>query len=101
MHRLSLPTTCLTWQVSVWNVVRELLTLSKQCVASRSSRLATTFVCGDLVYIPFFKGLHIDLCDQCLGPFPVLNKIGLALYKLEHHRACNVLVGCNCDMLYF
>ncbi len=38
---------------SVWNVVRE-LTPSKQCMASRSSRLAVTFVLCDLV----FKGPH-------------------------------------------
>ena len=25
-------------------------------------------------------------------------KVGLALYKLEHHRECNVLFGCNCDV---
>ena len=37
--------------VSVWNVVRELLTLSKQCTASCSSRLAPIFVLGDLVFL--------------------------------------------------
>jgi hypothetical protein len=36
---------------SVWNVVRGLLTLSKRCVASRSSRLAPTFVPYDLIFI--------------------------------------------------
>ncbi len=36
---------------SVWNVVWELLTLSKQYMASRSSRLAPTFVLGDLVLL--------------------------------------------------
>ena len=35
---------------SVWNVVRESLTLSEQCMASRSSRLGLTFVHGDLIF---------------------------------------------------
>ena len=36
--------------------------------------------------IPFFKGLHIHLCDQGLRPFSVVHITGLALYKLENHR---------------
>ena len=32
--------------------------------------------------IPFFKGLHIHLCYQCLGPFDVI-KVCLKLYKLN------------------
>jgi hypothetical protein len=35
---------------SVWNIVRE-LTLSKQCLTSRSSRRAAAFVLGDLVFL--------------------------------------------------
>ena len=35
---------------SVWNVVRE-LTLPKQCMTSRSSRLAAAYVLGDLVFL--------------------------------------------------
>jgi hypothetical protein len=57
------------------------------------------YFCSWWSSIPFFKGLHIHLCDQCLGPFPVLNTVGFALYKLEHHCECNLLFGCNCDML--
>jgi hypothetical protein len=67
-------------------------------MASRSSRLAATFVPG-IFSISFFKGLHIHLHDQCLGPFHVVDKIGLPLCKFEHHRECNLLFGCNCDML--
>jgi hypothetical protein len=37
--------------VSVWNIVRELLALSIQCMACRSSRLAVTFVPCDLVFL--------------------------------------------------
>jgi hypothetical protein len=43
--------------------------------------------------------LHIHLCDQCLGPFSVARIIALALHKLEHHCECNLLFGCNCDIL--
>ena len=82
---------------SVWNVVRELLTLSKQCLASRSSRVAPTFVRGDLVF-PFFKVLHNHLCDQCLGPIDIV-KVGLKVYELKHDHGCNLLFVCNCDML--
>jgi hypothetical protein len=36
---------------SIWNVDRGLVTLSKQCMTSRSSRLASTFVLGDLAFL--------------------------------------------------
>jgi hypothetical protein len=36
---------------SIWNVVRELLAVSKQCIAPRSSRLAQTFVLGYFVFL--------------------------------------------------
>jgi hypothetical protein len=82
----------------VWNVVRELLTLSKRRMASRTSRLAPTFILGDLVFF-FFKGLHIHVCDWRLGPFHVIDKVGLTLCKLEHYRGCKLLFGCNGGML--
>jgi hypothetical protein len=50
--------------------------------------------------IPFFKGLHVQLYNQRLGPFHVIDKVGLPLYKLEHYRECNLLFGCNCDILF-
>ncbi len=31
--------------------------------------------------------------------FPVIDKVGFTLYKLEHYRECNLLFGGNCDML--
>jgi len=43
---------------SVREVVRELLTLSKQRMVARSSRPAPTFVVGDFVFLSF-RGLHI------------------------------------------
>ena len=45
---------------SVWNVVRELLTLSKQCMASRSFGLAPPFVLGDLVFL--YSKVYIFTC---------------------------------------
>ena len=43
---------------SVRDVVRELLTLSKQRMANRSSKPAPTFVVGDLAFLSS-NGLHI------------------------------------------
>ena len=48
----------LTDLASTRDVVRELLTLSKQRMAARSSRPAPIFVVGDFVFISS-KGLHI------------------------------------------
>ena len=81
---------------SVWNLVRELLILSKRRMASRSSRLAPTFVPGDLVFLS--SKVYIFTCvTNVLVYFPLLIN-GLTLYKLERHRECNLLFGCNCDM---
>ena len=57
---------------NVWNVVRELLTLSKQCLASRCSRLAPTFVRG--LYLAFlFLKVYIFTCvTSVLVHFPLL-----------------------------
>ena len=56
---------------SVWNVVRELLTLSKQCLAPRSSRLAHTFVRGDLAFLSL--KIYIFTSEpSVLVQFPIL-----------------------------
>ena len=78
----------LTELANVREVVRELLTLSKQRMAARSSRLAPTFVVGDFVFLSS-KGLHIHsqkckhLRDQRLGPYQVIEKVGLKSYRLK------------------
>ena len=60
--------------VNVRNVVQELLTLSKQCMASRSSRLAPTFVRGDLVFLS--SKVYIFTCvTSVLAHFPLLIKL--------------------------
>jgi hypothetical protein len=82
---------------SVWNVVRELLTLSKRRMASRSSRLAPTFVHGDLVSL--YSKVYIFTSVTNVLVYFLLSINGSTLYKLEHHRECNLFFGCNCDML--
>jgi len=95
------PVTCapapiderLTELASVRDVARELLTLSKQRMATRSFKPAPTFGVGDYVFLSS-KGLHIHskkckyLRDQRLGPFQVIEKIGLKSYKLNQ---CDLL----------
>ena len=67
---------------SVRDVVRELLTLSKQRMDARSSKPAPIFDVGDFIFLSS-KGLHIysqkckHLRDQRLGPFQVIDKVGL------------------------
>ena len=74
---------------SAWNVVRELLTFSNQFIASRSSRLAPTFVPSDLVFIS--SKVYIFTCvTNVLVHFPLLIKVGLTLHKLKHQRGCNL-----------
>jgi hypothetical protein len=34
------------------------------------------YFCSWWFSLPFFKDLHIHLCDQWLGPFPVIDKVG-------------------------
>ena len=82
---------------SVWNVDRELLTLSKQCMASRSPQIAATFVPGDLVFLSL-KVYIFTYVTSVLVYFPLLIN-GLTLFNLEHHRGRNLLSVCNCDML--
>ena len=94
----------LTDLVSVREVVRELLILSKQRMAARSSRPAPVFCPGDLVYLSS-KGLHIHsqkckhLRDQRLGPFPVIESIGMKSYKLQLPKACRLHPVFHCDLL--
>jgi hypothetical protein len=83
---------------SVWNVVRELLTLCKRRMASRSPRLNPAFVLGDFAFL--FSKVYIFTCATSVLVYFLLLINGLTLYKLEHYRECNLLFGYNCDMLY-
>ena len=90
---------------SVRHVVRELLTISKQRMAARSSRQAPIFAIGDFVFMSSTKGLHIHsqkckhLRDQCIGPFQVLKKIGLKSYRLKSPPECRLHPVFHCDLL--
>ena len=79
----------LTEMANVREVVRELLTLSKQRMAARSSRPAATCVVGDFVLLSSNNRLHIHskkckhLRDQRLGSYKVIEKVGLKSYRLK------------------
>jgi hypothetical protein len=82
----------LTDLASTRDVVRELLTLSKQRMAARSSRTTPTFL-SDTSYSSHLK-VYIftlkNLRDQRLGPFEVLKKVGLKSYKLKLPPGCRL-----------
>jgi hypothetical protein len=92
----------LTGLANAREVVRELLTLSKQRMVARSSRPAPTFVVGDFVFLSS-KGLHIhsqkgkNLRDQRLGPYQVIEKIGLKSYRLKLSQGCRLHQVFHCD----
>jgi len=71
---------------------------------ARSSRPAPFFVVGDFVFLSS-KGLHIHfqkckhLRDQRLGPFEVLEKVGLKTYKLKLPPGCRLNPVFHCDLL--
>ena len=85
----------LTELASVRDVVRDLLTLSKQRMAARSSRPTPVFHVGDYVFLSS-KGLHIHsqkckhLRDQRLGPYQVIEKVGLKSCRLKLPQGCRL-----------
>jgi hypothetical protein len=88
---------------SVRDGVRELLTLSKQQMTARSSRPAPFFF-GDFIFLSS-KGLHIHsqkykhLRDRRLGPFEVLEKVGLKSFKLKLPSGCRLHPVFRCDLI--
>ena len=77
----------LTLTADIRDVVVQLLKLSKERMAARSTKTAPIFQKGDLVYLST-KGLHIrsqkykHLRDQILGPYKVISKVSINSYKL-------------------
>jgi hypothetical protein len=86
------------------DVVRELLTLSKQRMVTCSSRPTPTSVVGEFVFLSS-KGLHIHsqkckhLRDQRLGPYQVIEKVGLKSYRLKLPQGCRLHPVFHCDLL--
>jgi len=101
---LALVAARLTELANVREVVRELLTLSKQRMTARSSRPVPTFVLGDFVFLSS-KGLHIHsqkckhVRDQRLGPFQVIEKVGLKSYRLKLPLGCRLHPVFHCNLL--
>ncbi len=83
----------LTLIAYIRDVVNQLLKLSKERMATRSTRMAPIFQPGDLVYLST-KGLHIRsqkckyLRDQKLGPYKVISKVGISSFKLLLPKRC-------------
>ena len=94
----------LTELACVRDVVRELLTLSKQRMAARSSRPSSIFAMGDFFFLSS-KGLHVHsqrckhLRDRRRGPFQVLKKVGLKSYRLIIPHGCRLHPLFHCDLL--
>ena len=63
----------LTEMASVRDVVRELLTLSKQRMVARSTRPTPIFAVGDSLFLSS-KGLHINHVSYTLNPKPLTLK---------------------------
>jgi hypothetical protein len=88
---------------SVRHFVHELLTLSRQCMAARSFRPSPIFAAGDFISLTS-EGLHITqkckhLRDQRLGPFQVIEKVGLKSYRLKLPPRCRLHPVFHCDLL--
>ena len=96
----------LTMISEIRDVVYELIKLSKQRMAARSTRSAPLFQEGDYVYLST-KGLHIrsqkckHLRDQRLGPYKVISKIGINSYKLLLPKGCRLHQVFHCDLLSY
>ena len=73
-------------------------------MAACSSKPSPTFVVGDFVFLSS-KGLYIHsqkckhLRDQRLGPFQVIQKVGLKSYKLKLPQGCRLHPVFHCDFL--
>jgi hypothetical protein len=85
-------------------VVYQLLKLSKERMAARSTRMAPIFQPGDLVYLSTI-GLHIrsqkckHLRDQKLGPYKAISKVGISSYDFLLPKGCRLHPVFHCDLL--
>ena len=85
----------LTNIVEIRDVVKQLLILSKERMAARSTRSPPHFQVGYLVYLST-RGLHTlsqkckHLRDKKLGPFKFLAKVGMPSYRLLFPDGCRL-----------
>jgi hypothetical protein len=94
----------LTMITDIRGVVHQLIKLSKERMAGRSTRIAPLFQPDDYVYLST-KVLNIrsqkckHLRDQRRGPFKVIFKVGINSYKLSLPKGCRLRHVSHCDML--
>jgi hypothetical protein len=94
----------LTMIIVIRDVIYELIKLSKQRMAARSTRSATLFQSGDSVFLST-KGLHIrsqkckHLRDQRLVPYKIICKVGINSYKLLLPKGWLLHPVFHCDLL--
>ena len=94
----------LTMITDIRDVVHQLINLSKERMAARSTRIVPLFQPDDYIYLSI-KGLNIrsqkskQLRDQRLGPFKVIRKVGINSYKLLLPKGCRLHPVFHCDLL--
>ena len=94
----------LTMITDVRDVVHQLIKLSKDRMAIRSTRTAPLFHPDDYVYLST-KGLNIrsrkckHLRDQRMGTFKVICKVGINSYKLLLPKGCRLHHVFHCAFL--
>jgi hypothetical protein len=94
----------LTMMRDIRDVVYQLIKLSKERMAARTTRTAPLFHQDDNVYLST-KGLNLrsqkckHLRDQRLGPFKVICKVGINSYKLLLPKGCRLHHVFHCDLV--
>ena len=94
----------LTLIADIRDVANQILKLSKERTAARSTRSAPIFEPGDLVYLST-KALHIlsqkckHIRDQKLGPYTSVSKVGINSYKLLLPKECRLHLVFHCALL--
>jgi hypothetical protein len=96
----------LTLIADIRDVVNQLLRLSKERMATRSTRTTPIFQPGDLVYLSA-KGLHIrshkckHFRDRKLGPYKDISKMDINSYKVLIPKGCRLHPVFHCDLLSY
>jgi hypothetical protein len=94
----------LTMITDIRDVIHQLIKLSKERMAARSTRTAPLVQPDDYFYLST-KGLNIrsqkfkHLRGQRLGPFKVICKVGIISYKLLSSKGCRLHHVFHCALL--